>query len=70
MKKKSTCITINIDLQDDWELKLFEHVKGKKNKSRYLKRLIYDDLMGIKNLFTPTVTPELEVKEEDLQGFF
>ena len=70
MKKRSTSITINIDLQDEWERKLFEHVKEKGNKSRYLKRLIHDDLMGIRNLFTPTLTPELEVKEEDLQGFF
>ena len=68
--KKSTCITINIDLQDDWEVKLFEHVKGKKNKSRYLKRLIHDDLMGVKNMIMATVTPELEIDNEEMAGFF
>lgn len=68
--KKSTSITINIDLQDDWEVKLFEHVKGKKNKSRYLKRLIHDDLMGVKNMIMATVTPDLEIGEEEMAGFF
>ncbi|MBM7607594.1 hypothetical protein JOD29_000838 [Lysinibacillus composti] len=48
-------VPISLNLEDETESKLFEHLNKKGNRSRYLKRLIYDDLMQVGNLITTTV---------------
>ena len=57
MSNARKIVPISLNLEDETECKLFEHLKkkGKGNRSRYLKRLIYDDLMQIPNIITSTV---------------
>lgn len=68
-----TSISISIDLTDDFEKKLLKYVEGKGNKSRYIKRLIHEDLMGVKAL--PVAVYQEEETDEDKEaaakgGFF
>lgn len=59
-------IPFSLNLDDEIELKLFQHLQKKSNRSKYLKRLIYDDLMGVKNIpFVAQTTTQ--TSEEDLE---
>jgi len=42
-----TSITVSIDLEDDYERKIFEYLmsKGKRKKSGYIKRLVHTDML-------------------------
>lgn len=67
-------VSFSFDLADDIELKMFKHLKAKGpgKRSRYIRRLIYDDLMGVKNLITTTTHEVEEDSSEDfdaMQGF-
>lgn len=61
MSKERTVISIWVNLQDEMERQLLDHVRSKGNRSKYIKRLIYDDLMMLRNLVTTTTA---YVKEE------
>jgi hypothetical protein len=64
-----TCISISIDLTDEFESELLKYVESKGNKSRYIKRLIHADQLGRKEM---TITTH-EIVEEDnseMKGFF
>lgn len=70
--KERTVISICIDLSDEMESKLLAHVRSKGNRSRYIKRLIYDDLMQVHRQIT-TATHYVEDVVEDtdsMQSFF
>ncbi|MEK4255399.1 hypothetical protein [Ureibacillus sp. FSL K6-2830] len=60
-------IPISLNLNDEIDLRLLEHLNKKGNRSKYLKRLIYDDLMGVKKLITTAVHVE-EEHDEDLDS--
>lgn len=65
-------ISISISLNDETECKLLEHVKKKGNRSKYLKRLIYDDLLQVHRQLTTTTFVEPETNDTDIdamQGF-
>lgn len=66
-------ISISINLKDETECKLLEHVDKKGNRSKFLKRLIYDDLMQVHRQITTTthfVEPETIDSDLDaMQGF-
>lgn len=67
-------VSFSFDLADDVELKMYNHLvsKGPGRRSRYIRRLIYDDLMGVKNLITTTTHIVEEESSEDfdaMQGF-
>lgn len=67
MSKDRTAISISIDLRDELESKLLAHVHSKGNRSRYLKRLIYDDLMQVQRQIT-TITNYMEDNEGDIEA--
>lgn len=72
MSKERQIISISISLTDELEIKLLEHLKKRTNVSKYLKRLIYDDLMNIHPMITATTHP-VEEDDEDIdamKGFF
>ena len=71
MSKERTVISISIDLKDELESKLLAHVHSKGNRSRYLKRLIYDDLMHVQRQITTTThyVEENEIDFESMEGF-
>lgn len=65
-------ISISMSLSDELEVKLLEHLKKRTNVSKYLKRLIYDDLMNVRPMIT-TTTEYVEENDEDIdamKGFF
>lgn len=66
-----TVISICIDLTDEIESKLLAHVRSKGNRSRYLKRLIYDDLMQVhKQIVTSTHYEEDSSSDlNNMEGF-
>lgn len=71
--KERKIISISINLIDDIEIELFEHLSKKSNRSKYLKRLIYDDLKQVRNQITTTVEHFEETLDKDLEamnGFF
>ena len=72
MSKERTVISICIDLSDETEMKLLEHVHSKGNRSRYLKRLIYDDLMQVHRQITTTIHYEEDTTSdfEAMEAFF
>lgn len=45
---EKTSITVSIDLNDEHEMALYNHVmsKGSRKKSGYIKRLIHADMIG------------------------
>lgn len=70
MKRKPTCITASIDIDDPFENSLLDHVKSKGNRSRYIKRLIYNDMMGAMRQVTTTIHEEPDEDREAMGGFF
>lgn len=67
-------ISFSVDLDFDIGEKIYNHVmaKGKGNQSEYLRLLIYNDMMNIKNLITATTHYEENLDEnetETLEGF-
>jgi hypothetical protein len=66
------CITASIDLTDEFEVSLVKHVISKGNRSKYLKRLIYNDMIGVKQMVTTTVYEDEEEDDdiEAIEGFF
>jgi len=71
--KEKTVLSIWIDLTDEMESKLLNHVKSKGNRSRYLKKLIYDDLMQVQRQITTRthyVEDEVSLDMEAMKGFF
>lgn len=67
---KPTSITVSIDLMDEFEASLLKHVISKGNRSKYLKRLIYNDMIGVKMQIATTVMEEEYENEEAVNGFF
>ncbi|RUL56445.1 hypothetical protein [Lysinibacillus antri] len=65
MSKERTVISIWMNLQDEMERKMLDHVHAKGNRSKYIKRLIYDDLMEIRNLVTATTHYAEETIDDD-----
>lgn len=65
---KSTSISVNIDLEDDFEVSLLKYVQSKGNKSKYIKRLIYDAMKGFNH--APALVVQEEEKNEAMDGFF
>jgi hypothetical protein len=60
---EKTSISVSIDLTDEFEKELFQHVmsKGARKKSGYIKRLIHADMLGIRNReLTTTVMDDVE----------
>jgi hypothetical protein len=51
MRSGRAFISCSFDITDEVEVKLFNHVqsKGKGKISRYIRRLIYNDVMNIHN---------------------
>lgn len=71
MKEKIPgCITAIFDVTDDFEKSLAMHVVSKGNRSRYIKRLIYNDMMNIKSQVTTTIHEEPDEDKEAMTGFF
>lgn len=70
MKKIPSCITAVFDETDEFELSLAMHVVSKGNRSRYIKRLIYNDMMNVKNQVTTTIHEEPNEDREAMTGFF
>ena len=66
MSKDRTVISIWVNLKDETERKLLEHIHAKGNRSKYIKRLIYDDLMNVRNLVTSTTEYVEETIEENI----
>lgn len=64
------CITAVFDKTDEFELSLAMHVVSKGNRSRYIKRLIYNDMMSVKNQVTTTIQEEPDEDAEAMAGFF
>ena len=66
-------ISISINLNDEIECKLLDHVDKKGNRSKFLKRLIYDDLMQVQRQITTTTHFEepitIDEDSEAMQGF-
>lgn len=62
-----TTISIAIDLEDEVEVELLNHVKNKGNRSKYIKRLIYDDMMGI-NKKMSSAPIQHEENDDDLKA--
>ena len=66
-------ISISINTKDETEKALLQHVDNKGNRSKYLKKLIYDDLMQVqRQITTTTYYVEPDTHNEDLdamQGF-
>ena len=72
MSKERTVISIWVNMQDEMEKKMLDHVHAKGNRSKYLKKLIYDDLMEVRNLITATTHYENDIINEDtdaMKGF-
>ncbi len=71
MSKERTVISIWVNLQDEIERKLLDHVRSKGNRSKYIKRLIYDDLMMVRNLVTTTtiVDDTLDDDADSMKGY-
>lgn len=70
-----TSISLAINLLDEYDKEIFDHVmkKGSRKKSGYLKRLIYNDMMGIGKREMTITTHEIEdeeMDEEAMKGFF
>lgn len=69
-----TSISVSIDLTDDFERLLFNYVVNKGNKSRFLKRLIYNDMAGIQTARETTITTHEEEAPTEIinamKGFF
>lgn len=66
--KDRTCISTSIDLTNEFDRQLYEHVKKKGNQSKYLRHLIYTDIMlGARQLTTTIVTAQ-EEEEEDSEA--
>ena len=68
MSKDRTVISIWMNLKDETERKMLEHVKAKGNRSKYLKRLIYDDLMEVRNMVTTTTQYVEETTNDDIDS--
>ena len=67
-------ISFSVDLDFDIGKKIYDHVvaKGKGNQSEYLRLLIYNDMMNIRNFVTATMQFDntlVEGDTESLEGF-
>lgn len=67
---KKTTVSIAIDLDDEFEVKLLEHIKSKGNRSRYIKRLIHEDMMGVQKVVAPVVVQEDEDDKDAMLSVF
>lgn len=70
---EKTSITVSIDLNDEHEKALYEHVmsKGSRKKSGYIKRLIHADMIGenqYKYKLPPVVMQDEEEDDEDTEA--
>ncbi|RHW38687.1 hypothetical protein D1B33_07380 [Lysinibacillus yapensis] len=66
-------VPISISLTDETEITLLNHLNKRSNRSKYIKKLIYDDLMNVKNVLTSTthyVEQEINEDLESMKGFF
>lgn len=68
--KLPKCITAVFDLGDEFEKMLATHVVSKGNRSRYIKRLIYDDLKGVRNQISTTMYEEEISDKNEIEAFF
>lgn len=64
------CITTVFDPNDEFETSLAKHVVSKGNRSRYIKRLIYNDMIGAREQISTTVHEDLEEENNEMAGFF
>ena len=67
-------ISFSVDLNFDIGEKIYNHVlsKGRGNQSEYLRLLVYNDMMNIRNFVTATTQyeePTIENDTESLEGF-
>lgn len=67
-----TTISVSIDLTDEFESELLKHVTKKGNKSRYIKRLIHEDMLGTKRATIVSIDQNDHTNEhkEAMAGFF
>lgn len=69
-------ISFSVDLDFDIGEKIYNHVmsKGKGHKSEYLRMLIYNDIMSVRNMVTTTTHVVVEENNDDdteaMKGFF
>jgi hypothetical protein len=69
---EKTSITVSIDLNDEHEMALYNHVmsKGSRKKSGYIKRLIHADMIG-ENQYQykiKSVVMQDDVEDEDKEA--
>lgn len=70
-KEIPSCITASFDPGDEFEMSLAAYVVSKGNRSRYIKRLIYNDMMGVQNQITATTSPVVESEDRaEIEAFF
>ena len=72
MKRKT--ISFSVDLDFDIGEKIYNHVmsKGKGHQSEYIRMLIYNDIMNIRNFVTTTTEyneSSIDHDTEALEGF-
>lgn len=70
MKRK--IVPVSFSLNDETENKMLEHIDKKGNRSKYLKKLIYDDMMNVQRLITTTThydDPVDEIDIDAMEGF-
>lgn len=67
-----TTISVSIDLTDEFEGELLKHVTKKGNKSRYIKRLIHEDMLGAKRATIVSIDQNDHINEhkEAMAGFY
>lgn len=67
-----TTISVSIDLTDEFEGELLKHVTKKGNKSRYIKRLIHEDMIGAKRATNVSTEQNDHISEHKkaMAGFF
>lgn len=68
MAKNKTSISISIDLRDEFETALLKHVESQVNKSRYIKRLIYADMMGVTEAVQVVQVEEERDEDENIKA--
>lgn len=58
-------VKIMFDLDDEYQAKLYEHLKRRTNGSSYIRSLIHQDLFGIYKNTEPSLSKYNIVKEQD-----